>query len=102
MPRSSAALFDSVSLEIQRSVTVPRTVAPLNPHDQPSRNEKVNPLSDPLLKVPEVLKILNVSRDTFDKWRRAGKTPAAYRLPNGSLRFRTSAVDEWLNQLPER
>lgn len=57
---------------------------------------------DPLLKVPEVLKMLSVSRDTFDKWRRAGKAPPAYRLPNGSLRFRTSAVNEWLNQQPER
>jgi predicted DNA-binding transcriptional regulator AlpA len=57
---------------------------------------------DPLLKVPEVLKMLNVSRDTFDKWRRAGKAPAAYRPPNGSLRFRTSTVYEWLNQLPKR
>ena len=72
------------------------------PASRHGRNKMVNPLSDPLLKVPEVLKILNVSRDTFDKWRRAGKTPAAYRLPNGSLRFRTSAVNEWLNQLPER
>jgi len=62
----------------------------------------MDPGEDPLLKVPEVLKILNVSRDTFDKWRRAGKAPTAYRLPNGSLRFRTSTVYEWLNQLPER
>ena len=57
---------------------------------------------DPLLKVSEVLEILNVSRNTFDKWRHAGKTPPAYRLPNGSLRFRTSVVYEWLDQLPPR
>jgi predicted DNA-binding transcriptional regulator AlpA len=56
--------------------------------------------NDPLLKVSEVLEILKVSRDTFDKWRHAGKTPPAYRLPNGSLRFRASTVYEWLDQLP--
>lgn len=58
--------------------------------------------ADPLLKVPEVLEILNVSRDTFNKWRHAGKSPPAYRLPNGSLRFRASTVYEWLDQLPHR
>jgi len=61
----------------------------------------VNQETDPLLKVTEVLKILNVSRNTFDKWRRLGKTPAAYRLPNGSLRFRKSVVYEWLEWLAE-
>jgi predicted DNA-binding transcriptional regulator AlpA len=63
-------------------------------------NKQMDPANDPLLKVPEVLAILNVSRNTFDKWRSAGKGPPAYRLPNGSLRFRTSTVYEWLNQLP--
>ena len=57
---------------------------------------------DELLTTAEVLEILGVSRDTFDKWRAARKAPPAYRLPNGKLRFRRTDVETWLQELPDR
>lgn len=56
-------------------------------------------VSDVLLTVTDVLEILGVTRNTFDKWRRSGKGPVAYRLPNGSLRFRKSDVEAWFENL---
>ena len=60
------------------------------------------PIEDPLLKVSDVLEILNVSRNTFDKWCQVNKGPRACRLLTGSLRFRTSAGSFKLDQLSQR
>jgi predicted DNA-binding transcriptional regulator AlpA len=57
---------------------------------------------DPLLTVKDLFEILGVSRDTFDKRRYSGRAPLAYKLPNGSLRFRTSVVEEWLEGQADR
>ncbi len=43
---------------------------------------------DPLLTVKDLLEVLCVSRDTFDKWRCSGRGPVAYKLPNEKLRFK--------------
>lgn len=63
------------------------------------RHHFVEKAIDPLLTVTDVLEILGVTRNTFDKWRRSGRGPAAYRLPNGSLRFRKSDVEAWFEDL---
>lgn len=55
--------------------------------------------NDALLTVVDLLEMLGVTRNTFDKWRRSGKGPVAYRLPNGSLRFRKSDVEAWFENL---
>ena len=54
---------------------------------------------DPLLTVKDLLEMLGVSRDTFDKWRQTDRGPVAYRLPNGSLRFKLSDIEAWLEGL---
>jgi len=57
--------------------------------------------TDSLLTVQQVLEELGVSRDTWYKWRCAGKTPPCVRLPNGHTRVRRSALDAWLDELSE-
>lgn len=54
---------------------------------------------DPLLTAKDLIEMLGVSRDTFDKWRHSGRGPTAYRLPNGKLRFRRSDVEKWFEGL---
>ena len=51
------------------------------------------------LTVADVCEQLGVSRETFDKWRAKGKSPAARRLPNGQLRFDERDVADWMDSL---
>ncbi|MGW1974108.1 helix-turn-helix transcriptional regulator [Streptomyces sp. NPDC001889] len=52
---------------------------------------------DELLTVPEVLaELRGVSRRTFYRWRELGTAPTALKLPNGELRIRRSALNQWL------
>lgn len=52
--------------------------------------------SDDLLTVAEVLAELKVARSTFDTWRVLGSAPQCIKYPNGQLRIRRSALDQWL------
>ena len=52
-----------------------------------------------LMTVNEVCDYLEVSRDTWDKWRSKGKGPRARRLPNGSLRVTEEDLSEWVDEL---
>ena len=56
-------------------------------------------MADDLLTVPEVLAVLRVPRSTWYQWRQTGKAPRAYKLPNGELRIRRSALENWLLSL---
>jgi len=51
------------------------------------------------LTTQETCKLLQVSPDTFAKWRAKRVGPPARRLPNGSLRFREDLVLDWLDGL---
>ncbi len=53
------------------------------------------------LKVADVITLLGVSRDTWDKWRAkgAGYTPPARRLPNGELRIDERDLEAWMDDL---
>jgi len=52
--------------------------------------------TDSLLTIAEVLAELKVARSTFDTWRVLGSAPECIKYPNGQLRVRRSALDEWL------
>jgi predicted DNA-binding transcriptional regulator AlpA len=52
--------------------------------------------SDDLLTVAEVLAELKVARSTFDTWRVLGSAPECIKYPNGQLRIRRSALEQWL------
>lgn len=54
-----------------------------------------------LMSVPDILAALEISRDTFYKWRQTGKGPRCFPLPNGELRCRVSDFTEWLDGLRE-
>ena len=58
------------------------------------KSPAVNP--NKLLKLPEVLEELDVSPDTFYKWRSTGSAPKCIKLPNGQLRVRRHNLDAWL------
>jgi hypothetical protein len=46
-----------------------------------------------------VLAELRVSRSTWFYWRQIGKGPRTIKLPNGELRIRRSALQDWLGEL---
>ena len=49
--------------------------------------------------VEQVCDYLEVSRDTWDKWRSKGTGPQARRLPNGSLRISEDDLAAWVDEL---
>jgi predicted DNA-binding transcriptional regulator AlpA len=59
----------------------------------------MNAANSRLLTVVEMLEILDVSRDTFYKWRQTGKGPRCFVLPNGELRCVVADFDTWLTGL---
>ena len=54
---------------------------------------------DELLTIDEVIAELRVPRATFYRWRQIGHGPRSFRLPNGNVRIRRSALDAWLREL---
>ncbi|MFD5104611.1 helix-turn-helix transcriptional regulator [Streptomyces cinereoruber] len=55
----------------------------------------------PMLKLPEVLAELDMSRAAFYRMRARGQGPRLIKLPNGQLRVRRSDLDTWLSQCEE-
>ncbi|MFD9265740.1 helix-turn-helix domain-containing protein [Streptomyces goshikiensis] len=49
-----------------------------------------------MLKLPEVLAELSMSRAAFYRMRARGNAPRLFKLPNGELRVRRSDLDDWL------
>ncbi|MCP9945426.1 helix-turn-helix domain-containing protein [Streptomyces somaliensis] len=54
-----------------------------------------------MLKLPEVLTELGMSRAAFYRLRARGKAPKLIKLPNGQLRIRRSDLDAWLSGCEE-
>jgi predicted DNA-binding transcriptional regulator AlpA len=48
-----------------------------------------------MLKLPEVLEEIEMSRAAFYRMRARGKAPKLIKLPNGQLRCRRSDLDAW-------
>ncbi|MDT0380605.1 helix-turn-helix domain-containing protein [Streptomyces sp. DSM 42041] len=48
-----------------------------------------------MLKLPEVLEEIDMSRAAFYRMRARGKAPRLVKLPNGHLRVRRSDLDAW-------
>ncbi|MFB7427356.1 helix-turn-helix transcriptional regulator [Streptomyces hydrogenans] len=55
----------------------------------------------PMLKLPEVLAELDMSRAAFYRMRSRGNGPRLLKLPNGQLRVRRSDLDAWLSRCEE-
>ncbi len=49
--------------------------------------------------VEDFCRELQISRSTWNDWRAKGRAPACVRLPNGSLRIRRVAFENWLSVL---
>jgi predicted DNA-binding transcriptional regulator AlpA len=64
-----------------------------------TRGTTVNKIDDDLMSVDDIIQILNISRDTFYKWRQTRKGPRCFPLPNGELRCKRSDFVDWLNGL---
>jgi len=54
-----------------------------------------------LLTIEEVIAELRVPRSTFFRWRGQGIGPRVMKLPNGTVRIRRAALDEWLRGLED-
>ncbi|MFI8488417.1 helix-turn-helix transcriptional regulator [Streptomyces rubrogriseus] len=48
-----------------------------------------------MLKLPEVLEEIEMSRAAFYRMRARGKAPKLIKLPNGQIRCRRSDLDAW-------
>lgn len=51
------------------------------------------------LTIKDVCEELGISRSTFYDWRAKRKAPPCFKLPNGDLRIRRAAFDNWLATL---
>ncbi|MHA5047994.1 helix-turn-helix transcriptional regulator [Streptomyces sp. SD15] len=51
--------------------------------------------STKMLKLPEVLEEIEMSRAAFYRMRARGKAPKLIKLPNGQLRCRRGDLDAW-------
>jgi len=56
---------------------------------------------DELLTIEEVVTELRVPRSTFYRWRQTGIAPRVMKLPNGTVRIRRAALEEWLRGLED-
>ncbi|MEU0084783.1 helix-turn-helix domain-containing protein [Streptomyces sp. NPDC006274] len=54
-----------------------------------------------MLKLPEVLSELGMSRAAFYRMRARGKGPRLIKLPNGQIRVRRNDLDSWLASYEE-
>lgn len=54
-----------------------------------------------LLKLPEVLEEIDMSRAAFYRMRARGKAPKLIKLPNGQIRCRRDDLDTWLTSYQE-
>ncbi|MGW7464260.1 helix-turn-helix transcriptional regulator [Streptomyces xantholiticus] len=54
-----------------------------------------------MLKLPEVLTEIGISRAAFYRMRARGQAPRLIKLPNGQLRVRRSDLDAWLASYEE-
>jgi excisionase family DNA binding protein len=54
-----------------------------------------------LLTLGEVCKELKIARTTYYDWRRKRCAPPSIKLPNGEVRIRRSALDDWLEDREE-
>ncbi|MFB8407942.1 helix-turn-helix transcriptional regulator [Streptomyces albidoflavus] len=50
-----------------------------------------------MLKLPELLSEINLSRAAFYRLRAKGQAPRLVKLPNGQLRCRRADLDAWLD-----
>ncbi|MGC9381524.1 helix-turn-helix transcriptional regulator [Streptomyces sp. MH13] len=55
--------------------------------------------STTMLKLPEVLTEIGMSRAAFYRMRARGQAPRLVKLPNGHLRVRRNDLDVWLSNL---
>ena len=53
------------------------------------------------LTLVDVCEDLGISPSTFYDWRAKRKAPPSFKIPNGELRFRRTAYEEWLSSLEE-
>ncbi|MEH1125047.1 helix-turn-helix transcriptional regulator [Micromonospora sp. CPCC 206061] len=53
------------------------------------------------LTIAEVCEELDISRSTFYDWRAKRKAPPCFKLPNGDIRIRRTAFENWLSGLEE-
>ncbi|GAB2770135.1 helix-turn-helix transcriptional regulator [Streptomyces daliensis] len=53
------------------------------------------PRTRQMLKLPEVLEEIEMSRAAFYRMRARGQAPKLHKLPNGQLRVRRADLDAW-------
>ncbi|NUK32504.1 helix-turn-helix domain-containing protein [Streptomyces lunaelactis] len=55
-----------------------------------------------MLKLPEVLEEIDMSRAAFYRMRARGKAPRLQKLPNGQLRVSRADLDAWWERCEQR
>ncbi|MFF4900155.1 helix-turn-helix transcriptional regulator [Streptomyces sp. NPDC001068] len=57
--------------------------------------------SPKMLKLPEVLEEIDMSRAAFYRMRARGQAPKLIKLPNGQIRCRRDDLDAWWSSMEE-
>ena len=57
--------------------------------------------TEPVMKVPEIIEKLGISRSTFYAWKATGKAPRCHKLPNGEICVERAEFDAWFAGLQE-
>jgi predicted DNA-binding transcriptional regulator AlpA len=96
-----SALNDADDAVTQKSA--PRTDAAVPPLPLPAElSEGVTALARPkMLKLPEVLEEIEMSRAAFYRMRARGQAPKLIKLPNGQLRCRRADLDAWWSSMED-
>lgn len=68
------------------------------PDDSP-REGVITLAGTKMLKLPEVLTEIGMSRAAFYRMRARGQAPRLVKLPNGHLRVRRTDLDDWISNL---
>ncbi|ALV38670.1 excisionase [Streptomyces sp. CdTB01] len=55
-----------------------------------------------MLKLPEVLEEIEMSRAAFYRMRARGQAPRIHKLPNGQIRVNRTDLDAWWERCEER
>ena len=87
--------------------TIYCVLLPLNPkgcltvQSRSSGTPRGKSVSKRHLTIAEVCEDLDITRSTFYEWRAKRKGPPSFKLPNGEVRIRRNAYEDWLSSLED-
>jgi hypothetical protein len=101
---SNASAAPKEKVQVPTSTTTPANATPEEPQSRADIAPCEQPMTlqplpvDPALTTKQAAPILNESFETLKKWRQKGVGPAYIRYESGAIRYRLSALMQYLNE----